>query len=129
MRPINSNYLSDELLDRISKVLKLDLRKVVLDEFRLGIMHELDAMETRTTNALTHEKLAKAAMYAYETLMYSPNHYSNPPKNEIAHVLTGEQIPGDTDYARVMKGKGYGDHVQYENYPSLRETFFPKEYK
>lgn len=113
--PINLQSISDKTIQVIANALKLDLTKVQPEEFRIGIVEELDKMAVYTTSALNNDKLAQAAMNAWDNLQDYPNFYTAPPNQDFAHVLTGKQIPGDTDYARVMSGKGYGNYVQYEH--------------
>lgn len=102
--PVNQNLITDKTLGVLANTLGLDLENVQPEEFRIGIVEELDKMMVYTTDGLNNEKLAKAALSAYENLQTHPNFYTNPPSQEIGHVLTGDQFaPDNFQYEELQK--------------------------
>jgi hypothetical protein len=128
IRPLNPKTITEEFVENIAKRLGLDLRKVVMNELRLGVMEELGSMATYTTQSLTSEKLHKAVYAAYSKLMSTPNLYSGDEpnrdkNNDFAHVLTGQQLA-----PYHYNTKGFNEPiatVTQQEVLSLREVYFP----
>jgi hypothetical protein len=113
--PISLASISEDLLKTIAKTLRLDITQVQPEEWRIGIIEELDKMMVYTSAGMNHEKLAKAALTSYENLQTHPSFYTNPPNQEIAHVLTGRQF-GHPQYENLER---YIDGVLNEDFASI----------
>jgi hypothetical protein len=115
--PVNQHLITDKTLDVLANTLGLDLEDVQPEEFRIGIIEELDQMMVYTADALNNEKLAKAALTAYDNLQANPTFYTNPPNQEIGHVLTGDQFaPDNFQYEELQK---VVDHMINESFSDM----------
>lgn len=114
--PMNLTTISEKTAEVIAQTLGFDLTKVQPEEFRLGIVEELDKMMVYTSAGINNEKLAKAATSSWENLQTHPTFYSAPPNQDFAHVLTGKQFSGDIQYEHLQK---YLEHVINEDFASV----------
>lgn len=84
----------DELIEKLAVELNITnfIEDIHYDEFRMGLIRELDNMEVYTMRNLTHEKLTKAALKACEALIQNPGFYSNPPAGQEAGSAVGNPL-------------------------------------
>jgi len=112
--PINLSLITDKTLGIIAGALGFDLSQVQPEEFRTGIVAELENMAVHTSAGLNNDKLAQAATAAWENLQTHPTFYSAPPQQDFAHPLASNQGYKDSNKYEALER--YIDHVIAEDF-------------